>query len=63
MTKHAARITQVEIARAIRAAKKEGAAAVEVIKGEITVRIPLVSATPLAVKVSELDAWTAKRAR
>jgi hypothetical protein len=63
MTNRPARITQVEIARAIRAAKKEGAAAVEVIKGETMVRIPLVPDTPLATKVSELDAWKAKRAR
>jgi hypothetical protein len=64
MTNRPARITQAEIQRAIRTARKEGASAVEVkIEGETTVRIPLVLDTPLTSGVSELDAWKAKHAR
>ena len=64
MTNRPARITQAEIQRVIRAAKKEGAPAVEVkIEGETTVRIPLVLDPPLTSKASELDVWKAKHAR
>lgn len=51
------------ILAALRAAKKEGAASVEVIEGETTVRIWLLPDTPLPTKVSELDEWKAKHAR
>jgi hypothetical protein len=41
MSKRRARITQPEVQRVIRAAKKEGAAAVELTIGDVSVRIPL----------------------
>jgi hypothetical protein len=43
-----ARITQVEIERAIRAAKKVGIPVVEVKVGDAVIRIPLVSDQPVA---------------
>jgi hypothetical protein len=49
MSRRPARITQTEIARAIRAARKEGASVVEVkIGDEATVRISLVPDKPIA---------------
>jgi hypothetical protein len=49
MTNRAARITQAEIERAIRAARKAGAAEVEVKMGDgVSIRIPLVPNQPVA---------------
>jgi 2-iminoacetate synthase ThiH len=49
MTKRAARITETEISRAIRAAKKAGATEVEVRLGDNAyVRIPLAPDKPVA---------------
>jgi hypothetical protein len=49
MSNRPARITQAEIERAIRAAKKAGAAEVEVkIGDDASIRIPLAPAQPIA---------------
>lgn len=42
-----ARLTQAEIARAIRAAKAEGCPAVEVRRGGVTIHLAKTDATPL----------------
>ena len=71
MSNRSARIRQVEIERAIRAAKKAGLAEVEVkIGGEVSVRIPLVPDKDVAKaelreqsEATALDAWMAKHAR
>ena len=48
MSNRPARITQAEIERAIRAAKKAGIPMVEVKIGDAVIRIPLVSDPPVA---------------
>ena len=49
MTNRAARITQAEIERAIRAARKAGASQVEVNMGDgVSIRIPLAPDKPVA---------------
>ena len=71
MSNRLARITQAEIERAIRAAKKAGVTQVEVrIGDEASIRIPLVPDNDVAKpwlreqsNVSPLDAWMAKHAR
>jgi hypothetical protein len=70
MSNRAARITQVEIERAIRAAKKAGVTEVEVKIGkEASIRIPLAPDNEIAKpalheqnNVPALDAWMAKHA-
>jgi hypothetical protein len=62
MSNRPARITQVEIQRAIRAARKEGAPEVEVkIGGEASIRIPLACDKDES-GTTALDAWMAKHA-
>jgi hypothetical protein len=71
MSNRPARITQAEIERAIRAAKKAGVIEVEVkIGDEVSIRIPLVPDNDIAKfahreqsNATELDAWIAKHAR
>jgi hypothetical protein len=68
MSNRPARITQAEIERAIRAAKKAGATEVEVKMSDgVSIRIPLVADNiaklPEQSNVSALDAWMAKHAR
>jgi hypothetical protein len=71
MSNRPARITQAEIERAIRAAKKAGVIEVEVkIGDEVSIRIPLVPDNDIAKfgyreqsNATELDVWIAKHAR
>ena len=71
MSNRPAHITQAEIERAIRAAKKAGVIEVEVkIGDEVSIRIPLVPDNDIAKfgyreqsNATELDAWIAKHAR
>ena len=71
MSNRPARITQAEIERAIRAAKKAGVIEVEVkIGDDVSIRIPLVPDNDIAKlgyreqsNATELDAWIAKHAR
>jgi hypothetical protein len=71
MSNRPARITQAEIERAIRAAKKAGVTEVVVkIGDEASIRIPLVPDNDIAKlglreqsDVSALDAWMGKHAR
>jgi hypothetical protein len=71
MSNRPARITQAEIERAIRAAKKAGVTEVEVKIGDgVSIRIPLTSGNDIArlplpeqSNVSALDTWMAKHAR
>jgi hypothetical protein len=48
MSNRPARISQAEIERAIRAARKAGATEVEVKMGDVSIRIPLVPDRPVA---------------
>jgi hypothetical protein len=69
MPRRPAQITQVDVARIIRAAKQAGASEVVVkIGNEASVRIPLApekcsKSSEHGVELTELDAWRAKRAR
>jgi hypothetical protein len=71
MSNRPARITQAEIERAIRAAKKAGVTEVEVKMGDgVSIRIPLVPDKDIATaglceqtNATALDAWMGKHAR
>jgi hypothetical protein len=68
MSNRPARITQAEIERAIRAARKAGAAEVELKMGDgVSIRIPLVpdnvAKPPERSNFSALDEWMGKHAR
>jgi hypothetical protein len=71
MSNRPARITQAEIERAIRAAKKAGVTVVEVrIGDEASIRFPLAPDKEIATaglceqsNATALDAWIAKHAR